>query len=310
MEQTNIYEAGHFTAADFTPVPASKRNADQINRPLSTFLKDAVYRFSKNRLGVVGLVIVAIMVILAVFGPLLSPYDINTQDISQMNQTPSMAHWMGTDNFGRDLMARVIYGARISLTVGCIAALVSFVIGVTYGIICGYFGGWVDTVLMRLLEIIDSVPQTLYIILLMMVFGRSMANVYLVIGLTGWLSTARLVRGEVLSLKTREYVLAAKVSNVKTWKIMVRHLVTNAIAPILVSLTLSVPGAIFMEAYLQFLGLGVVGQPSWGALASDGLNFIRTFPHMLLFPSFFICITILAFNFVGDALRDALDPKM
>lgn len=303
-------EITRFTEQDFQPVPVQLRNPEQINRPLSTFLKDSIYRFRKNKLGVVGIIIIAVMVLVAVFGPMLSPYTYDGQNLAEMNQAPSAAHWMGTDAFGRDLMVRVMYGARISLTVGLISAVVSFVIGVSYGIICGYFGGWVDTILMRVLEIIDSVPQTLYVILLMVVFGRSMTNVYLVIGLTGWLGTARTVRGEVLSLKSREYILAAKVSNVKTWKIMVRHLVTNAIAPILVSLTLAVPSAIFMEAYLQFLGLGVVSEPSWGALASDGLNFIRTVPHLLLFPSFFICITILAFNFVGDALRDALDPKM
>lgn len=303
-------EALHFTAKDFQPVPASERNADKINRPLSTFLKDAVGRFCKNKLGVIGIVIIAVMVLLAVFGPMVSPYDYDYQNLAEMNQGPSLAHPMGTDAFGRDLMVRIFHGARISLIVGLISATVSFLIGVTYGMICGYFGGWVDTVMMRILEIIDSVPQTLYVILLMVVFGRSMTNVYLVIGLTGWLGTARTVRGEVLSLRSREYILAAKVSNVPTPRLMIRHLVTNAIAPILVSLTLAVPSAIFMEAYLQFLGLGVVSQPSWGALASDGLNFIRTIPHLLLFPSFFICITILAFNFVGDALRDALDPKM
>ena len=303
-------EALHLTAKDFQPVPASERNADKINRPLSTFLKDAVGRFCKNKLGVIGMIIIAIMVLLAVFGPMVSPYDYDYQNLAEMNQGPSLAHPMGTDAFGRDLMVRIFHGARISLIVGLISAAVSFLIGVTYGMICGYFGGWVDTVMMRILEIIDSVPQTLYVILLMVVFGRSMTNVYLVIGLTGWLGTARTVRSEVLSLRSREYILAAKVSNVPTPRLMIRHLVTNAIAPILVSLTLAVPSAIFMEAYLQFLGLGVVSQPSWGALASDGLNFIRTIPHLLLFPSFFICITILAFNFVGDALRDALDPKM
>lgn len=310
MENMEVMEEKMFTKDDFAPIPASERNADKINRPLSTFLKDAIYRFKKNRLGVVGLVLIILMILVAIFGPMFSPYGILDQDITYGLRGPSMAHPMGTDQFGQDVLVRVMYGARISMLVGFIAAGVSFVIGVIYGMVCGYFGGWVDTVMMRILEIIDSVPQTLYIILLMVVFGRSMTNVYLVIGLTGWLSTARTVRGEVLSLKSREYILAAKVSNVSTRKIMTRHLLTNAIAPILVSLTLAVPGAIFMEAYLQFLGLGIVNQPSWGALASEGLKYMKTFPHLLLFPSIFICITILAFNFVGDALRDALDPKM
>ena len=316
MENTNINTVNtdpaeiHFTEADFRPVPQEERNVDKIYRPLSTFLKDALYRFKKNRLGLVGIIIIFIMILIAIFGPMLSPYDINDQNIPQMNQTPSSEHWMGTDNLGRDICVRVMYGARVSLKVGFLAALVAFAIGATYGVIAGYCGGWVDTIMMRIIEIIDSVPQTLYIILLITVWGRSMTNVYLVIGLTGWIGTARTVRGEVLSLKTREYIMAAQISNVKPVKIMFKHLVTNAIAPILVSLTLCVPSAIFLEAYLQFIGLGIVTEPSWGALASEGLKYIKTFPHMLIFPSLFISVTILAFNFVGDALRDALDPKM
>lgn len=295
---------------NFTPVAEDQKNAEKIYRPLTTFLQDAWYRFRKNKLGLIGLSIIIFMVLLAVFGPYLSPYTYDYQDLTKVNLPPSAEHWMGTDSFGRDLMIRVIYGARISLSVGAVSAAVSLLIGVTYGIISGYCGGIVDTIMMRILEIIDSVPQTLYVILLMVVFDRSLTNIFLVIGLTGWLGMARMVRGEVLSLKSREYVLAAKVSNVSTPKIMSRHLVSNAIAPILVSVTLAVPGAIFMEAYLQFLGLGSVAIPSWGGLSSDGLSYIRTVPHLILFPSIFICITILAFNFLGDALRDALDPKM
>lgn len=294
----------------FKRVPASEKNVEKILRPPTTFLKDAMWRFSRNKLGVLGLAIIVFMALFAIFGPMLRPYKFDAVDLMSQYQRPNAQHWFGTDMHGRDQFVRVAYGARVSLCVGIVCAVVSCAIGIVYGTISGYAGGVVDTLMQRVLEVIDSVPSTLYLILLMVVFDRSMTNVLIVIALTSWVGMARLVRGEVLSLKSREYVLAAKVSNVSTPKLMLRHLVPNAAAPIMVSLTLGIPGAIFSEAYLQFIGLGPVDVPSWGALCSDALDLMTRYPYLLVFPSLFISVTILAFNFIGDALRDALDPKM
>lgn len=294
----------------FKKVSAEEKTTEKILRPSSTFLKDAWYRFCRNKLGLFGLVIILIMVLFALVGPMFIPFDYSTQDLTNMYASPDAVHLMGTDNLGRDLFVRMAYGARVSLSVGLVASLISLGIGVTYGAIAGFVGGMVDNIMMRIVDIISAIPSMLYVILLMVVLGNSITNVYIVIGITGWLGMARLVRGEVLSLKSREFVLAARVSNVSNWGIIFKHLIPNAFGPIIVSMTLSIPSAIFLEASLSFLGLGISApMPSWGGLATEGITALRTYPHVLWYPAAFISITILAFNFVGDALRDALDPK-
>ncbi len=301
----------NMTAISFKKIPQGDKQADVILRPPSTFVKDTWYRFCRNKLGILGLVLILFMILLAVFGPVISKWDYGYQNLSEAFQTPSAKHFMGTDNLGRDLMIRIIYGARISLIVGFSASIISVVIGVFYGAISGYAGGTTDTVMMRIVEIVDSVPSTLYVILLAQVVQNGgIVNIIAVIGFTSWLGMARLVRGEVLSLKSREFVLAARVSNISNFKILTRHLIPNSLGPIIVSLTLSIPSAIFMEAALRFLGIMSLATPSWGSLASDGIKVMRACPHMIIFPSIFISLTMLAFNFLGDALRDALDPKM
>ena len=294
----------------FRVVDKSEKNAEKIMRPTSMFLKDALYRFSRNKLGIVGFVIIVFMILFAIFGPYLIPFDYYTQDLSNGFQAPDSVHWMGTDSLGRDMLVRLAYGARISLACGFVASLISLGIGVIYGAISGFVGGTLDNIMMRIVDIISSIPSMLYIILLMVVLGNSLINVFIVIGITGWQGMARLVRGEVLSLKEREFVLAARVCNVSNWHIITKHLIPNSFGPIIVSMTLSIPSAIFLEASLQFLGLGITAPlPSWGGLANEALSSLRSYPYLLLFPAFFISITILAFNFLGDAMRDALDPK-
>jgi oligopeptide transport system permease protein len=283
--------------------------ADEIVRPPTTYWKDAWERLKKNPMAIIGLIIVVVICIAAIIGPVLSPYTYDEQDLVMNNKPPSREHWFGTDNLGRDLLTRVLYGARISLTVGVLASLIALGIGVPYGAISGYIGGRVDEIMMRFLEVLYGLPFQLYVILLMVVLGAGLQNVLIAIGIVYWLDMARIVRGEVLSLKEREFVLAAKTMGVNTWSIIFRHLVPNAMGPIIVTMTLMIPQAIFTEAFLSFIGLGVAApMASWGALASDGYPAIRVAPWALLFPAGAISITMLAFNFLGDGLRDALDP--
>lgn len=293
----------------FEPIQVTLDQASKIVRPPTTYWKDAWERLKRNRVAIASLVVILIICVAAVIGPELSPYTYDQQDLVMNNRPPSAAHWFGTDNLGRDLFTRVLWGARISMTVGVLASLIALGIGVPYGAISGYFGGHVDEIMMRIVEILYGLPFQLYVILLMVVLGAGLQNVLIAIGIVYWLDMARIVRGEVLSLKEREYVLAAKTVGASTWSIIFRHLIPNAMGPIIVTMTLMIPQAIFTEAFLSFIGLGVAApMASWGALASDGYPAIRVAPWALLFPAAAISITMLAFNFLGDGLRDALDP--
>ncbi len=217
----------------------------------------------------------------------------------------------GSDSLGRDLFIRVLNGARISLMIALVATVVNFFIGVLYGGISGYIGGQLDNYMMRLVDIISTIPMMLYVILLMVVIGPGLKTIMIVMGLVFWLGMARIVRGQALSLKEQEFILAAKTVGASTWRILVVHLIPNAMGPIIVALTMMIPNAIFTEAFLSFVGLGVPAPlASWGTLANDALGGLRSFPYLLFYPSLAICITMLAFNFLGDGLRDALDPRL
>ncbi|ONI45185.1 peptide ABC transporter permease [Candidatus Epulonipiscioides gigas] len=236
-------------------------------------------------------------------GQLIDKYDVQ----SIWNKT----YLLGTDNLGRDVWTRVLYGARISLTVGLVASVVNLFIGVLYGGIAGYEGGKVDNIMMRIVDIINSVPLLLIVILLMVVIEPGLQTIILTIGLVYWVGMARLVRGQVLSLKEQEFVLAARALGVSKAKIVIKHLIPNAIGPIVVSMMMSIPSAIFTEAFLSFIGLGVSApEASWGTLANDALGGIRSYPYQLIVPSVAIALTMFAFNFLGDGLRDALDPRL
>lgn len=267
-------------------------------------------QMKKNRLALWGLAIVIVMTFFALIGPWLSPYTYADQNLAQANAYPSAEHWFGTDSLGRDLFVRVLYGARISLSIGLVASIINVCIGVVYGGLAGLIGGKTDRLMMHIVDVLYAIPMLLYVILLMVVFKPGLTNVYIALGIAYWLNMARIVRGQILSLKEQDYVLAARSCGTSTWHILTRHMLPNCLGPIIVTLTLSIPDAIFTEAFLSFIGLGVSApMASWGVLTSEGISSMRSFPFQLIFPAVALCITMLGFMFLGDGLRDALDPQ-
>lgn len=293
---------------DFTPISPADRVETYI--PPQSLRQRGWRQMKQNRLALVGLAIVIIMAALAIIGPWLAPYSYADQDLLSPNAAPSAAHWFGTDSLGRDLFVRVLYGARISLSIGVVASIINLFIGVLYGGIAGLVGGKTDRLMMHIVDILYSIPMLLYVILLMVVFRPGLLNIYIALGIAYWLNMARIVRGQILSLKQEDYVMAARSCGTSTWQILRRHMIPNCVGPIIVTLTLSIPDAIFTEAFLSFIGLGVAApMASWGVLASEGINSMRSFPFQLFFPAMALCITMLGFMFLGDGLRDALDPQ-
>lgn len=299
-------------AYDFTPLALAKGDtAGVASGPSLSYWQDAWLRLKKDKAAMLGLIFILALLLFAIIGPAFSSYSYEDQNFMQANLPPSAEHWFGTDSLGRDLFVRVLYGARISLSIGIVASLINLVIGVIYGGISGYAGGRTDRIMMNIVDILYSVPTLLYVILLMVVFKPGLMNIFVALGISYWLQMARIVRGEVLKLKEQEFVLAAKSMGAGSSRILVKHLIPNAVGAIIVSLSMSIPDAIFTEAFLSFIGLGVSApMASWGVLASDGVNSIRVFPFQLFFPALAISLTMLAFNFLSDGLRDALDPKM
>lgn len=295
----------------FQPVDQQLQADAAIVRPSATYWQDAWRRLKQNRGAMIGLWIVLFLFAAAIIGPYLSPYSYEEQDYALMDQPPSWAHPFGTDGLGRDQLVRVLYGARISLSIGLFASLICLTIGVLYGGVSALIGGRTDEIMMRIAEILYAIPLLLYVILFMVVLQPGLKNILLAIGLVYWINMARIVRGQILSLKEQDYVLAARTIGAGKWRILLRHLIPNTMGPIIVAMTLEIPQAIFTEAFLSFIGLGVAApMASWGTLASEGLQSIRDYPHELVFPALAICITMLAFNLLGDGLRDALDPRM
>jgi oligopeptide transport system permease protein len=273
---------------------------------------DAWRKLKRNRAAVVAAWILAAMALLVIFGPLLSPYAFDFTDFAHSSAAPSLAtkHWLGTDTLGRDIFVRTLYGGRISLLVGVAATAVSLVIGVTYGAIAGYFGGRLDALLMRIVDILYALPFMFFVILLMVFFGRNILLIFVAIGAVNWLDMARIVRGQTLSLKQREFVEAAEAQGVPALAIIRRHVVPNLLGVVAVYLTLTIPQVILIESFLSFLGLGVQEpMTSWGALVHDGADQLENAAWMLIFPAAFLALTLFCFNFLGDGMRDALDPK-
>ncbi|GAA0521900.1 oligopeptide ABC transporter permease OppC [Tatumella terrea] len=274
--------------------------------------QDAGRRFIHNRAALVSLFLLLLIVLFVTFAPLLSPFAYDDTDWNMMSAAPDLSsgHWFGTDSSGRDLLVRVAIGGRISLMVGIASAAIAVVVGTLYGSIAGYVGGKTDAFMMRLLEILNSFPFMFFVILLVTFFGRNILLIFVAIGMVSWLDMARIVRGQTLALKGKEYIEAARVAGVSTSGIVIRHIIPNVLGVVVVYASLLVPGMILFESFLSFLGLGTQ-EPlsSWGALLSDGANSMEVSPWLLLFPASFLVVTLFCFNFIGDGLRDALDPK-
>jgi oligopeptide transport system permease protein len=283
---------------------------------------DARRRLMKNRAAVVSLVLLGLIALLAIFAPYFSAYSYETIDYNIVSCSPDWwpdkmvmcnaggTHWFGTDALGRDLFVRVLYGARISLSVGLVATLVSLVIGVLYGAVAGFIGGRLDELMMRFVDVLYSLPYIFLVIILMVIFNRNFFLLFVAIGAVEWLTMARIVRGQTLSIKQKEFVEAARASGVSRFSIILRHVIPNVVGPVIVYVTLTIPTVILAESFLSFLGLGVQ-EPltSWGVLIKDGADQMESAPWTLIFPAAFMAVTLFCFNFIGDGLRDALDPK-
>ncbi len=284
----------------------------KVTTHTNSLLGDAWNTLKKNRAALVSVTTMATMIALVIFGPLLSPYAVDQTDWYQISSRPNMAsgHIFGTDDLGRDLFVRVMYGGRVSLMVGIVATIVSVIIGVTYGSISGFIGGKTDALMMRVVDILYAMPFLFFVILLMVFFGRSILLIFVAIGAVNWLDIARIVRGQTLNLKGKEFVDAARAGGASTLRIVFKHIVPNLLGLVVVYVALTVPQVILVESFLSFLGLGVQEpMTSWGALVNQGARQMETSPWMLWFPAMFLATTLFCFNFIGDGLRDALDPK-
>ena len=282
-----------------------------LELPIESLWRNAWRRLTRNRAAMVGLVVVSLLIFVALFAPLLAGYDPDKQDYTAMFEGISLQHPMGTDQLGRDLLSRMMYGARVSMAVGVIVQFIVVLIGVPIGLVAGYYGGRVDNLLMRITDIVYAFPDLLFIIIITTWLGRGIDKIFIAIGVVVWTDVARLMRGQVLSLREKEYVEAARALGAPTLPILLRHLFPNALGPLIVAITLGIPRAIIAESALSFIGIGLTPPAaSWGTLIQDGYSQVFAVAHPVLFPAVAIAITMLAFTFLGDGLRDALDPRM
>ena len=272
--------------------------------------RDAWIKLCKNYLALFGLAIILLLCLVSLLTPWIAPYGYEEQNLMLGATSPSAAHWLGTDIFGRDMLTRIMYGGRVSLTVGFIATAVALVIGVLWGAIAGFVGGRVDAVMMRIVDIMYALPFMIFIVLLMVVFGRNILLLFLAIGAVEWLTMARIVRGQVMNLRKQEFVEAAYSLGLSQWTIIHRHIIPNTLGPVIVYTTLTIPSVMLLEAFLSFLGLGIQPpQSSWGLLINYGVETMEEYPWLLIFPGVTLSLTLFALNFLGDGLRDALDPR-
>jgi len=283
---------------------------EKIDEAGSSLWQDAWVKLRKNRLAICGLVVLLLLGLVSLLTPWIAPYGYEEQNLILGASPPSAEHWLGTDIFGRDMLTRIMYGGRVSLTVGLIATAVALMIGVLWGATAGFVGGRFDAVMMRLVDILYALPFMIFIVLLMVVFGRNIFLLFFAIGAVEWLTMARIVRGQVMTLRKQEFVEAAYSLGLSQWTIIRRHIIPNTLGPVIVYTTLTIPSVMLLEAFLSFLGLGIQPpQSSWGLLISYGVETMEEFPWLLIFPGLTLSITLFALNFLGDGLRDALDPR-
>lgn len=293
---------------------------EKITRPSTNYLRDGLNRLRKNKAAIFSIVVITFIVLLAIIIPMVMPYEISEQHLTNCRNQglfftsdteDGHLHLLGTDKFGRDTFVRICYGGRISLFIALAVVCINFIIGVVYGGISGYLGGFVDNIMMRVIEVINGIPFLIIVILLMMIMPPGVLAIIVAYAATGWTSMARMVRGQVMSLKEQEFIIAGQSMGAKPMRIILKHLVPNTLSIVIVQLTLEIPSVIFTEATLSFLGLGVpVPLASWGTLANDAVKVFQSYPMQLIIPALCISMTMLAFNLLGDGLRDAFDPKL
>ncbi len=292
-------------------LPEDEKDKEFIAMESRTFLQDAWRKFKRNKLAVAGMIFLIFFILLAIFGPMVSKFSYDSIDLKNVSKPPMTGgHILGTDKLGRDVLIRVLYGGRISLTVGVASMLINLLIGTVYGGISGYAGGKIDNIMMRIVDVVYAIPTLLYVLLITMVFGSSLGTVVIAIAVASWAPMARIVRAQVLSLKQQEFTLAARALGAKSRRILFQHLLLNAVGPIIVTAMLQIPAAIFSEAFLSFIGCGIaIPKASWGTLASEALRYVFNYPYQLYAPVIAICLTMFSLNFIGDGLDDAFDPR-
>ncbi|WP_346929135.1 ABC transporter permease [Clostridium sp.] len=296
----------------FQIIGCDNLDSEGILRPSMTYWQDAWRRLKKNKVAMVSLVLLGLIALMTIIGPMISKFEYQATNNDMLNVKPNSTYWFGTDTLGRDLFARIWVGGRISITIGIVGAIVDTVVGTIYGGIAGYLGGIADDIMMRILEILVSIPYLVLVILIRVLMDQGgMAPLIIAMTITGWCYMARLVRGQLLQIKEQEYVLAAKALGANASRVIARHLVPNTLGVMIVAITFDIPGFIFAEAFLSFLGIGVQSpMTSWGALAAAGQQNLMFYHYQLIFPALAISLTMLSFNLLGDGLRDALDPKL
>lgn len=299
------------------PAPVESPYDDILRKPRTSLFQETLQRLLRNKPATIAGVYIIVIAFMAVFAPVVTPYERDETNFADTRAAPNLDHWFGTDKVGRDIYTRVIFGGRVSLGVALVGSLTSLIIGVTYGAVAGYLGGWVDDVMMRFVDLMYGFPVLLFVITMMLIIppnappAQIMIALFVALGVVSWLGVARLVRGQFLSLREKEFVEAARAQGASPWRIIWRHLLPNSMGPVVVWLTLQIPDLILTESVLSFIGLGVQPPtPSWGGMLSDGWRAMRASPHQAIFPALAIIVTMLAFNFFGDGLRDALDPTM
>lgn len=301
-------------AKTYTPAMAKlekKRSRQKKKNQSASLGQEAWKRLKRNRMAMVGMVIIIVLILCAIFAPLIAPYRYDYQDYNAFLQGPSLAHPMGTDNFGRDIFSRVIYGARISIPIGLICVCISSLLGGAFGAVAAFYGGKLENLIMRFMDIYQSIPSMLLAIAIAAALGTGMRNLILAIALGTIPLYARVVRGAILTVKRKDYVQAARALGANTARLIIRHMLPNCVGPIIVQMTFSVAAGILTAASLSYIGLGIAPPtPEWGSMLNAGKQYLQTYPHMLIFPGLMIMMTVLALNLFGDGLRDALDPRL